>query len=804
MDTLRQDIRYALRSLRSQPAFASLAVLTLALGIGANAAIFTVVNAVLLKPLDYKNPDRIVALTTEWRKSGLRGTVSAPDFHDWHDTSSSFRSMALYTGGETSVSVDGVADYATAMRATPEFFDVFGVDPQIGRLPTARDQRPGGALTAVIGHAFWIRRFGGRSDVLGRTLTVAQSTFTIVAVMPPQFRFPDRTDVWVPSWFIPETTSRSAHNYWVVGRLKDGVTIDQAQAEVTSIAARLEQAYPNSNAGKGAAVVPLQEQLVGPTRSTLYLLLGAVALVLLIACANVANLLLARATARTSELAVRAALGAGRRRLVTQLMTESLVLAVASGALGVLLSRWGVSALLALAPPGLPRLADVAIDWRVLTFALAVSVCASMIFGVLPALQASRIDLNVSLRQGGRSGALGGGGAAMRSVLVVSEIAGAVALVVGASLLLRSFLALGRAEVGFNPDRVLVVQSTVSTNGLASARAATRFYADVLPRLAAVPGVASVAGIRGLPGTSVHSNGGYWLEGGPGPEATGVRADQAVFTVVTPDYFRTMEIPIRSGRDFSSRDGYDGPRVAIVNAALVRQSFPNVDPIGRRIQCGLDSLDFMTIVGVVGNVRAYDPSRPPGPELYMPYLQHPLFASTLTLVARTAGEPLAAANQFREIMRSVDSQVPARVSTMTDTMSVAVSTPRFRTLLIGAFALLAFVLAMAGVYGVMAYTVGRRTSEIGLRMALGAGSSNILGLVMAAGLRLALAGIAVGSLLAYAVAQSLRGMLFAVGPLDPVVFASAPLALFVTAAAACIVPALRAARVDPMIALRAD
>jgi putative ABC transport system permease protein len=804
MDSLRQDVRYALRSLRGQPAFTVLAVLTLALGIGANTAIFTVVDAVLLRPLDYTDPARIVALTTDWRKTRLRGTVSAPDFHDWHDTASTFQAMALFTGGETSVSVDGAADYATATVVAPEFFDVFGVPPRIGRLPSIEEQRAGGPPTAVISDSFWLRRFGGRTDAIGRTVSVVQRTFTIIGVMPPQFRFPDRTDVWVPWWITSETSSRSAHNYQVVGRLKDGATLENAQAELTAIASRLEEAYPNSNAGKGAAVVPLREQLVGTTRATLYLLLGAVALVLLIACANVANLLLARATARTSELAVRAALGAGRRRLMAQLMTESLVLAVASGALGILFSRWGVSALVAVAPPGLPRLTDVAVDWRVLVFALAASVCASVVFGVLPALQASRIDLNASLRQGGRGGAHGGGGAALRNALVVSEIAGAVALVVGASLLMRSFVALGRADLGFDPDHLLVVASTVPSSDLTAARAATRFYSDVLPRLSAVPGVVSVAGVRGLPGTSIHSNGGYWLEGGPGPEATGIRAPQAVFTVVTPDYFRTMAIPVRGGRDFSGRDGYEAPRVAIVNDAFVRQSFPNVDPIGRRIQCGLDTLDFMTIVGVVGNVRAYDPSRPPGPEIYMPYQQHPGFATTLTLVARTAGEPLAVANQFREIMRGLNSQVPARTGTMAETMSVAVSTPRFRTLLIAVFASLAFVLAMAGVYGVMAYTVGRRTSEIGLRMALGAASSDILGLVMTTGMRLAVAGIAVGCVLAFAVAQALRGMLFAVAPSDPLVFVAVPLALLLTAAAACIIPARRASRVDPMRALRAD
>jgi predicted permease len=803
VDIFVRDVRYAVRSLGRQPAFAVLAVATLALGIGANAAIFTVVNGVLLRPLPYAAPDRIVAITTDWRTTRVRGTVSGPDFHDWHDRAHSFDAMALHTGGETSVSVDGVADYARVELVTGEFFDVFGVAPQIGHLPAGRELYAGGPLTAVIGYGFWQRRFDGSPAVLGRTLSFQQRTFTIIGVMPPAFRFPDSADVWMPSFVVPETTSRSAHNYEVVGRLKDGVGVERAQGEMTSIAASLEQAYPRSNANKGAAVVPLREHLVGSTRATLYLLVGAVALVLLIACANVANLLLARATARTGELAVRAALGAGRGRLVRQMMTESLVLALGSGALGVLLARWGVAALMAIAPAGLPRTAEVGVDWRVLGFALLASLAASLVFGVLPAVHGSRVDLNASLRQGGRGGALGGGGATLRNVLVVAEIACAVALVVGASLLVRSFAALGRVDLGFNPDRLLVVESSVPV-GDQGGGVATRFYASVLSQIAAIPGVTSAAGVRGLPGTSIHSNGGYWPEGSPGPEVTGVRAAQAVFTVVTPDYFRTMGVPVRQGRDFSARDGFDAPRVAIINDALARQSYAGVDPIGRRLRSGLDSLDYMTIVGVVGNVREYDPSRPPRPELYMPFEQHPAFATALTLVVRGAADPRAAANQVRAIVHAENAQVPARIGTMADTLSAAVSTPRFRTVLVGLFAGLAFVLAMAGVYGVMAYTVSRRRAEIGLRMALGAASGDVLRMVMSAGLRLAVVGIAIGCVLAYGVAQALRGMLFAVAPADPAVFIGAPIVLFLTAAGACLLPALRASRVDPMLALRTD
>jgi putative ABC transport system permease protein len=806
MDAIVQDLRYAVRSLRRQPAFALLAIATLALGIGANAAIFSAVDAVLLRPLAYRHPDRIVALSNYWLKTGRRGTVSAPDFHDWHDSTTSFAAMGYYTyaaGGETSVIVDGVAEYGNVVLVTPEFFDVFGVDALAGRT-IGRSAAAGDAPVAVIGHELWQRRFGGSPAALGRTVSFGQRAVTIVGIMPPGFGFPDRTDIWYFPDGSPETASRSAHNYRVVARLKDDRTVAQAQAELSSLAARLSAAYPATNEGKSAAVVPLREQLVGDTRPTLYLLFGAVGLVLLIACANVANLLLARATGRTSELAVRAALGAGRTRIVAQLMTESLLLAVVSAAAGLALARWGVAAFVALAPAGLPRAAEIGIDWRVLAFALAASIGASVLFGVLPALHASRVDLNLSLRQGGRGAAAGGSGGRFRGMLVVAEVALAVALVVGAALLVRSFTALGRVELGYAADRVLVVRTSVPSRDLDGARRATATYASLLPRLAALPGVDSVAGVTGLPGSALHSNGGYWLEGGPGPEVSGVQAPQAVFTVVTPDYFRTMAIPVRGGRDFSDRDGFDAPMVAIVNEALARQAFPGVDPIGRQIMCGLDSLKFMTIVGVTGNVREYDPSVPPLPELYMPYRQHPFYGSSLTLVARTGGEPLALANAFRETIRTADPDVPVRATTMTEMVSASVATPRFRTLLVGTFAALALLLAMAGVYGVMAYAVSRRTAEIGVRMAMGATAADILRLVMGQGLRLAIAGIVIGSALAYALAQLLRGMLFAVAPADPLVFGAVPVALILTVAAATAIPALRASRVDPMTALRAD
>jgi predicted permease len=801
MDRLRQDLRQAWRAWTRQPGVAALALATLALGIGANTAIFTVVNGILLKPLDYPQPGRIVAVMNEW-KNGLRGSVSAPDFHDWHDTAQSFSAMAYYAGGDTSVSVHGAAEYGAIVPVSPGFFAVFGIAPQAGRVLSNAEERPGGAAAAVISYEFWQRRLGGRDDAIGTAVTFRQQPYTIVGVMPRGFAFPAGTDVWFPAATAPETTSRSAHNYRVVARLAPGVTLEQAQAEMRAIAARLSAAYPQSNENKSAAVVPLRDQIAGPARATLYLLFGAVLLVLLIACANVANLLLARATARSSELAVRAALGANRRRLASQLITESLLLSLAAGAAGIVAARWAVPALLAFAPSGLPRLDAVTLDWRVMTFALVASVAATVIFGVAPALQASRADLNATLRQSGRG--MAPGGSRLRSALVVAEIALAVALVAGAALLVRSFLALGRADLGFNADRVLVAETSVPNRGGEDAPRAARFYGEVVPRIAGLAGVVSAAAVRGLPGTPFHSNGGYWLEGGPGPNETGVRSPQAVFTVVTPDYFRTMQIPLVDGRDFDGRDVDTAPMVAIVNRALARRAFGTENPIGHRIQSGLDTLAFMTIVGVVGDARVYDPSRAPLPEIFMPYRQHPNFATSMTIVARTSGEPLAAAHAIAGVVRQVNPAVPARVSTLEETLSTAVATPRFRTILVGAFAALALLLALAGVYGVMAYAVSRRTAEIGTRIALGASAGDIMRLVLGAGLRLAAGGTLAGVLLAWAMARLIRGLLFAVAPDDPLVLAGVPLLLVLVSLTACAVPAWRASRVDPMRALRAE
>jgi len=796
------DLRYAARLLLKNPGFTLIATLVLALGIGANTAIFSVVDAVLLRPLPYADQERIVSLSTFWKKTGVRGAVSAPDYHDWHDRASSFAHVAAYTSGQTSVSVDGAADYASVARVTPEFFPLFGARAELGRLPSDDEQRDGGPLTAVVSHAFWATRLGGARDAIGHTVKYAQRAYTVVGVLPAEFRFPAAVDVWTPWWVFPETASRSAHNYRAVARLKPGVTVEQAQAEMDTLAAQLERAYPQSNDAKGVAVDRLLDQMVRNVRTTLRLIFAVVVVVLLIACANVSNLLLARATSRTRELGIRAALGASRARVVRQLVTESVLLALLAGVTSVLVATWGTRALVALAPAGLPRINEVHIDVRVLLFASAASLGASLVFGLAPALHASREDLTDIIKQGGRT--IGGASGRLRAALIVFETAAAVVLVIGAGLLIRSFAALSRVDLGFRTERLLVADTAVPVANAAAAVQGVRFYHELLPKLSALPGVESAAAVMGIP-TIVRSNGGYAIEGGLTFEQMGVRSPQAIFTVATPGYFATLGVPMLKGRDFSEADGERAPLVTVVNEALARASFPNGDAIGRRLRSGYDGTGFMTIVGIVANVRSSDPSLPPQPQIFMPSQQHPLGSTALTLVLRTASpDPLRLAQTVTQTVRSLSGDVPVRVSTMDATIGQAVSTPKFRTVLLGIFAAVALALAIAGVYGVVSFSVSQRTSELGLRMALGARPGEIVRLTVAGGLRLTAAGVVVGWLTSLAGAKLLSSMLYATSERDPIIFAAVPATLLVAAALASLAPALRAARVDPVVALRTE
>ena len=803
MENLLQDIRYGLRTLLRQPGFAATAILTLALGIGGTTAIFSVVYAVILRPMSFDQPDRIVVLANQHTKTGVRSTtVSGPDFHDWREQSDSFDALSHYGSGETSVTVNNASDYATVTRVTPGYFRVFGAAATMGRLLSGEEEQPGGPLSVVITEAYWHRQFASDARVIGSTITFGQRAYTIVGVTP--VRYPARSDIYYAEPAATATASRSAHNYRVVGRLAPGTSLAQAQAEMTTIAARLSQQYPLSNGEKSVAVVPLQEAVVGDLRQTLLVLLGAVAFVLLIACANVANLLLARASARSREVVVRAAVGAGRVRLARQMLTESAVLAIIAGAIGIIIASWGVSALLALAPPDLPRLDEVGLDASVLIFALATSLVVSVLFGLAPAWQVSRLNLASGLRQGGKGSALGGRAGWARKAFVVTEIALALALVMGAGLLARSLMALASVDMGFARDRLAVLRTVVPVAGRADFPRAIATYRAMLADIRALPGIVAAGAVTSLP-TLVRSNGGYWIEGGPGPEVLGMKSPQALFTVVTPDYFRTLQVPLVRGRDFGDGDRLDAPFVAIINEQLAKDAFAGVDPIGRTIRSGLDTPEPMTIIGIVKDIRTRGPARPVQAEIYMPYEQHQGPATALNIVVRTdAMDPLATGATVARHIRQRNPDVPVRVESMDTTIGGATATPRFRTVLLMLFAGVALILATAGVYGVMAYTVNQRVPEIGVRVALGASPQSVMGLVLKEGALLIAFGLLVGAALSYAGAQFMSGLLFGVSARDPLVFAGVSIAVTLVALLACVVPGRRALRVDPLLALRSE
>jgi putative ABC transport system permease protein len=794
------DLRYALRSLLKNPGFTVLAVVVMALGIGANTAVFSVVNAVLLRPLAYKNPERIVMLGPLWKKTGRLGNnSSAPDFHDWHNQSTAFDAMASYNSQPTAVMAGPAAEYAEVAWVSPEFFKVFGAEPVVGRLFTPDEWKKSGAV--VISQSCWLKHFGGDASALGKTVRMIDRTFTIVGVMPAGFSFPEKTELWI---FQPEENQhRSAHNYHVVGLLKSGVSIAQAQTQLTSIGDRLSQQYPDSNSEKSAGLVGMRDRLVRDVRTTLYLLLGAVGMVLLISCANMANLLLAKATSRTREIAIRAAVGAGRGRIIRQLITESVVLALVAGAAGLALAILGASALVAIAPPNVPRLAEAAIiDRWVLAFTFGISMVASLLFGLAPALTASRIDLNDALKLGSGRAVVGGGAGRLRNALVVAEIAFSVVLLIGAGLLMKSFVALSNVNMGFRPDHLLLMSAEVPASSLETAKAGTLFYKSLMADIESIPGVTAVGASRTPPG-EVGSDGTYFIDVLPAHPAINLD-HEAIFSVVTPRAFSTLGVPILRGRDFNDTDVYDAPFTVIINESMAKKAFPGRDPLGRTLYCGFDSMNPMTIVGIVGDVREYGPATAPGPEIFMPYQQHPMPSTYMTVLVRTNAEPGLLAESLRKRVRDRSPEVPLKFTTMEASLAENVAAPRFRTLLFLAFAGLAVCLAMAGVYGVMAYAVGQRSNEIGLRMALGASRGDVLGMVLKQGLALAGAGVVLGLAGAAAATRLLTSFLFEVKAGDPLTYVGVAVLLAVVAMAASYLPARRATRIDPLAALRQE
>ncbi len=803
IDDLLRDVRYAARNLRRSPGFATLVVLIMALGIGANTAVFSVVNAVLLKPLSYQDPDRIVTLSDSWRTgeapTDLSKQVSILNFQDWHDQSSSFEAMAYYASRETAVMPGATAEYARVTSVSPEFFRVFAIEPIAGRFFTAEEMKPGSGGAVMISYAYWQSRFGGDPRVLGQTVRVSTPR-PIVGVLPPGFRFPQETDLWIPAIVSPQP--RSANNFLAVGRLRPSVSLGQAQSEMILIARRLEQQYPDSNKGRSVAVTRMRDDMVGDIRLTLYLLLGAVSVVLLIACANTATLLLGKATARTREVAVRAALGASRQRIVRQLVTESLLLAFIAGIAGLVLAYWGSMALVSLAPANLPRLAETGVDRWVLAFTLGISMITSLLFGLVPALYASKIELSEALKQGATRVVSGGRVARMRGMLVVAEIALAVVLLSGAGLLIKSFVALHNVVLGFRPENVLVMRATMAGPRDAALPRARQYFRDVLAQAAALPGVLAAGATMAPPGY-VESTAVYFLDRVP-PQHEWNRAPSVVLSIVAPGTFAALGIPLKAGRDFSNGDIEDRPFVAVVNEALVRKSFANQNPLGRTIFCPFDSFKGMTIIGVVGDVRQRGPEREPMPECYMTYGQHAFNGTTLSVVARTAGDPNVLAETLRRVAQEKSPDVPMKFTTMEAILSENVAAPRFRTLLFAVFAGLAVCLAMAGVYGVMAYAIGQRSTEIGLRMALGASTGSVLRLVLGQGLALAGLGLALGLGAAVTGTRLLTTVLFRVRPNDPVVYLAVAALLSLVALVACYIPARRASKIDPLTAIRQE
>jgi putative ABC transport system permease protein len=792
------DFRYALRQLRKNPGVSILAVLVLSLGIGANTAVFTVVNAVLLKPLAFADPDRIVSFTSAWPAKGTRASVvSLPDVMDWRAGSSAFSTLAYYRRSRRALIVGDAAYFADVVRTSPEFFKVFGVRPLIGRF-FAQDE-DSGARSVVIGYDFWRTRMAQSPDVLNKTVQIDNRAMTVIGVLPQGFSYPDDAALWHLTDAVKKEYQepRGTIAWSALARLKDGVSIEQAQAQLAPIAERLEQQYPNTNSGRRVEVARLQDFITANARPTLFILFAAVGVVLMIACANVATVLLARATARTNEVAVRAALGAGRGRIVSQLLTENLILGLLGGGLGALIGAAGSPALLSLAPLDFPRLAEVGVDARVLLFTLAVSVLTTGLFGLVPALQTSRIDLNETLKRGMSRSSIGGSGRLSR-VLVIGQIALSVVLVTAAGLLVRSFVALQTVELGFKPDHVLVVDVNVPGE---PANAAL-FYRELLADLSTAPGVVAAGASTGMPGR-VASGGSYWID--HLPDKPTIDPFAGVYSIIMPGTLRALGIPLKRGRDFTIGDTADAPKVAMINETLARKEFGDQDPIGRTIIAGYDQEGPMTIIGIIGDVRQSRPTQPPNAEILMPYDQHLRATGTsLRVLVRTQGPPEALESFVRTIVRARSTGVPMRFSTMELSLAEYSAEPRFRTILVSGFGVMALCLAVVGIYGVLTYLVGQRTREIGLRMTLGATKGMILRMVIREGGVLAAAGIGFGVLGAIVATRLLGTMLFQVEPYDPLTYIGGLMFLSVVTFAACYVPASRAAGIDPLEALRVD
>ncbi len=809
-DDLRQDLRHTLRQLRKDPGFTAVALLTLALGIGANSAIFSVVNGVLLRPLPYPEPDRLVILWEDYTARGgpEREWHSYPNFADWRAESRSFEEMAVWQGGQPILTGSGgEPERVPGAQVTHGFFPTLGVQPALGRAFLEEEDAPGGPPVVLLSHGLWERRFGGDPAVVGRTVVVNGVEQTVIGVLPRGFRYQPLGDVdlWQPLGLdAASSCGRACVHLRSVARLRPGVTPEAAEAELRTIAARLEAEYPQSNTGVSASVFPMRDEIVGDVRPAMLVLLGAVGFVLLIACANIASLVLARGERRRAEVAVRTALGAERGRLVRQLLTESLVLALIGGALAVGLAAAAVAAFPAFAPPDIPRLEEVGIDLAVLGFTLAVTVVAGLLFGLAPALIASRPDVASYLKEGGRSETGRAGSGRVRSGLVVGQVALSLVLLVGAGLLLRSFVELRRADLGFEPEGVLTANLFLPPSRYEAPEAVEAFYRELFDRLEGLPGVRRAAGISGLPLSGGGTDIDFYIEGRRLPSAG---EEEAIwYRIATPDYFATVGLRLLSGRPFDEDDRVDGPSVLLVNRSAAERYWPGEDPVGARLTFGDPSAEDATwreVVGVVDDVRHFGVAAGEQAAVYLPWTQ--IRSRGLNLVLRTSGEPERIAGAVRSELAAMDDALAlTTLRPMTELVDASLAEARFFAALLALFAGVALVLAAVGIYGVLSYLVARRTHEVGIRMALGARREDVLRLMLGRGMLLAALGLGLGLLVAVWGTRVLSGLLFRVRPSDPLTFVAVAILLAAVAFVACWVPARRATRVDPLIALRAE
>ena len=801
LETMCQDLRFGVRTLAKSPGFTAAVVLVLAVGIGVNTAVFSIVDSVLLRPLPYKDSERLVWF---WETDPRQGTaemrVSPPTFLDWQTSQHSFEELSAFSEGSFTLTGAGEPESIKYAGVTASFFPLFGMTPSAGRVFMREDDRAGGERVVILSHQLWRTRFSSDPNVIGKALTLDGGSYTVVGVAPAGFNYPADTQAWTPlaPQIADALTIRGAHYLAVLGRLKRGVTLAQAGEEMNSITRRIAEADA-SYAGYGVRLVPLQQRLVGEVRPALLILLAAVVLVLLIACANVANLLLARAAARRREIAIRQALGASRRRVVRQLLTESLILALAGGAFGLLLAHWGLDLALAFSPQELPRADEIAVNSQALLFALASAVVTVFLFGLTPALVASKPGSVPSLKEGGTVAGGDVRGTRLRDVLVVSELALTLTLLVGAGLMLKSFNWLMRVDPGFNPQGVISFRISLLSSRYPEKYQQAAFFGQLLERVRALPGVSSAGLGKNLPVSGQNMSSPLLVEGLPKPSADKSPPVQSV--TVDPGYVTTLGMRLTKGRDFTAEDGANATPVAIVNEALARRFFPGEDPLGKSVRTLFGQPTYREIVGVVADVRHARPGAAAPPQIFVPFAQSP--SPSMTLVVKDGGDPTPVITAVRGAVSAIDKdQAIDKISTMEGLLSESVAQPRFYAFLLTSFAVIALLMAAAGLHGVISYAVARRTHEIGVRRALGAQPWDVYKLFLGQAVRLGLIGTGAGVLAALALTRLLTRLLFGVAATDPATFAVVPLGLIVVAVAACYLPARRATKVDPLVALR--